>query len=48
MTFYQLRVIERLWGSRKFAVGHHHSSAILNSIFGYTINTIVPVEHIGG
>lgn len=23
MTFYQLRVIERLWGSRKFAVGHH-------------------------
>lgn len=21
MTFYQLRVIERLWGSRKFAVG---------------------------
>lgn len=22
MTFYQLRVIERLWGSRKFAVGH--------------------------
>jgi len=30
MTFYQLRVIERLWGSRKFAVGHHHSSSILN------------------
>jgi hypothetical protein len=23
MTFYQLRVIERLWGSRKFAVGKH-------------------------
>jgi hypothetical protein len=22
LTFYQLRVIERLWGSRKFAVGH--------------------------
>lgn len=22
MTFYQLRVIERLWGSRKFAVCH--------------------------
>lgn len=37
MTFYQLRVIERLWGSRKFAVGHHHSSSILNSILGYTI-----------
>jgi hypothetical protein len=25
MTFYQLRVIERLWGSRKFAVGTLHS-----------------------
>lgn len=24
MTFYQLRVIERLWGSRKFAVRIHH------------------------
>jgi hypothetical protein len=24
MTFYQLRVVERLWGSRKFAVRHHH------------------------
>lgn len=23
MTFYQMRVIERLWGSRKFAVGRH-------------------------
>lgn len=23
MTLYQLRVIERLWGSRKFAVGQH-------------------------
>lgn len=23
MTFYQLRVIERLWGSRKFAVRQH-------------------------
>jgi hypothetical protein len=23
MTFYQLRVIERLWGSRKFAVRYH-------------------------
>jgi membrane associated rhomboid family serine protease len=23
MAFYQLRVIERLWGSRKFAVGKH-------------------------
>ena len=29
MTFYQLRVIERLWGSKKFAVGHprHHTNA---------------------
>jgi hypothetical protein len=26
MTFYQLRVIERLWGSRKFAVGLHHTT----------------------
>jgi len=24
MTFYQLRCIERLWGSRKFAVRIHH------------------------
>jgi hypothetical protein len=37
MTFYQLRVIERLWGSRKFAVGHHHS-LILNPIHGHHIN----------
>ena len=48
MTFYQLRVIERLWGSRKFAVGHHHSSSILNSILGYTINAFVPVVRFGG
>ena len=27
LTFYQLRVVERLWGSRKFAVsGSHHPS----------------------
>lgn len=24
MALYQLRVLERLWGSRKFAVGRHH------------------------
>jgi hypothetical protein len=31
MTFYQLRVIERLWGSRKFAVGTHHLHSTLES-----------------
>lgn len=25
MTFYQLRCVERLWGSRKFAVRIHHT-----------------------
>jgi hypothetical protein len=48
MTFYQLRVIERLWGSRKFAVGHHHhSTSILNSILGH-LNAYVPVVRFGG
>jgi len=39
MTFYQLRVIERLWGSRKFAVGHHHSFSKLHPIYGYNIHS---------
>jgi hypothetical protein len=31
MTFYQLRVIERLWGSRKFAVCTHPPSPTIRS-----------------
>ncbi|TKA59744.1 hypothetical protein B0A55_12901 [Friedmanniomyces simplex] len=44
MTFYQLRVIERLWGSRKFAVcfgNHNHkNNSFLLSTLPYT--TLLP------
>ena len=43
MTFYQMRVIERLWGSRKFGVGSH-SSNIIQCVICSTLDCLEQVR----